>query len=245
MCFHSDSDQFENDGEEEMPDNDDNIEAFDGPISEVDIPLPTPVPACVLRLSRHVDRRRVLVLRTANRAILLHAVGVLGADYVSLARARLLLVVLVIALAVIGSYRSLRNAYYRCIAQRAPVVVVAGTVAYAAPAEQVQVVVAITAGVEDNKGAVAGPATDCQPPSAASQSLAGVNGPLAYPSAAAPTYPFAGVPTYSTPGSEVPTYPTPVGYASDFSGTSYPTSYGAGLTEPPPYPTRTTEGVPT
>ena len=37
-------DQFEDDGEEEIPDNDDNIEAFDGPISKVDIPLPTPAP---------------------------------------------------------------------------------------------------------------------------------------------------------------------------------------------------------
>ena len=157
---------------------------------------------------------------------------------------RLLLIVGVICLVLIGCYQSLRNAYYRCLAQSAPVVVV-GTVAYAPPAEQVQLVVATTAVVEDNKGAGVGPATDGQPPSAATQNLAGVNEPLPYPSAAPPTYPFAEVPTYSTPGSEVPTYPTPGGYAPAFSGISYPTSYGAGFTAPPPYPTSTTMGVPT
>ena len=49
LCFHSDTDQFEDDGEEERPDNDDNIEAFDGPISEIEIPLPTPAPGTTNR----------------------------------------------------------------------------------------------------------------------------------------------------------------------------------------------------
>ena len=75
-----------------------------------------------------------------------------------------LLKVVVICLVLIGAYQSLRSIYYRCLAQRAPQVV-AGTVAYAAPNEQVQVVVATTAGVEVNKER--GATTDGQPPSAA------------------------------------------------------------------------------
>lgn len=44
MCSQSDTDQFLDDGEVEMPNNDDNIGAFHGSISEVDVPLPTPAP---------------------------------------------------------------------------------------------------------------------------------------------------------------------------------------------------------
>ena len=163
----------------------------------------------------------------------------------------LLLAVLIICVLLLGLYQTLRNAYYRRLALRGQVLV-AGTAAYAVPAEQVQVAVVTTAGVEDNRGAAAGagPAPDGQPPSAATQGLAGASGPPPYPSAAPPTYPYvgAGVPTYSTPGTGVTTspgvatypgvttYPTPGGYAPVPSGTSYPTSYGAGITAPPTYP---------
>lgn len=164
----------------------------------------------------------------------------------------IVIITLVLIILVVLGIVALKVIYDRFCMTNADLVV-ADTVVYAPPAEQVQVVETTTIVEEKRRSRHSSSSSEGQPMSpngagSAQNQLGG--GPPMYPyptsGPVAPPYPSSGAPPYSTPGSQVPMYSTPGSYpAPPAPGPMYPQApsqpnvYGAGYpmgTSAPPYP---------